>query len=121
MLTRALCHSDNCYWLPVLRFRGLPCKTNTVSNTAFRGYGGPQGMFAIETIIDVVARHLGQSRWKTCASAISTDIGRDNVTPYGMTVEDNIIERVIDDLDRTRRSEGLARQRRPRSTRRARS
>ena len=59
VLTRALCHSDNCYWLPVLRFRGLPCKTNTVSNTAFRGYGGPQGMFAIETIIDVIARHLG--------------------------------------------------------------
>ena len=44
VLTRALCHADNCYFLPNLRFRGLPCKTNTVSNTAFRGYGGPQGM-----------------------------------------------------------------------------
>ena len=100
VLTRALCHSDNCYWLPVLRFRGLPCKTNTVSNTAFRGYGGPQGMFAIETIIDVVARHLGlpleQVRKRNFYGH-----GRDNVTPYGMTVEDNIIERVIDELDHT--------------------
>ena len=59
VLTRALCHADNCYWLPHVRFRGLPCKTNTVSNTAFRGYGGPQGMLAIETIIDTIARHLG--------------------------------------------------------------
>ena len=55
VVTRALCHADNCYWLPSLRFVGLPCKTNTVSNTAFRGYGGPQGMFAIETILDIVA------------------------------------------------------------------
>ncbi len=61
VMTRALCHSDNCYWLPAVRFLGLSCKTNTVSNTAFRGYGGPQGMFGIETIIDIVARHLGVS------------------------------------------------------------
>ena len=100
VLTRALCHSDNCYWLPVLRFRGLACKTNTVSNTAFRGYGGPQGMFAIETIIDTIARHLGlpleQVRRRNFYGH-----GRDNVTPYGMTVEDNIIETVIDEFDRT--------------------
>src|SRR6202048_4486755 len=58
VLTRALCHADNCYFLPHVRLRGLPCKTNTVSNTAFRGYGGPQGMLAIETVIDVIARSL---------------------------------------------------------------
>ncbi len=100
VMTRALCHADNCYWLPVVRFRGLSCKTNTVSNTAFRGYGGPQGMFAIETIMDFVARQLGLSLedvrkrnfyGTTCS----------NVTPYGMTVEDNIVEQVIDDLDRS--------------------
>ena len=62
VLTRALCHADNCYWLPNVRFRGLPCKTNTVSNTAFRGYGGPQGMLAIETVIDAIARTLGLPR-----------------------------------------------------------
>ena len=100
VLTRALCHADNCYFLPNVRFRGLPCKTNTVSNTAFRGYGGPQGMLAIETIIEVVARRL----------ALPIDavrrrnfygVGRNDVTPYGMKVEDNIIEPVCDQLDRT--------------------
>jgi xanthine dehydrogenase large subunit len=100
VVTRALCHSDNCYWLPVLRFRGLACKTNTVSNTAFRGYGGPQGMFAIETVIDTIARHLGLSLEQVRKRNFYGH-GRDNVTPYGMTVEDNIIETVIDELDRT--------------------
>ncbi len=100
VLTRALCHADNCYWLPNVRLTGLPCMTNTVSNTAFRGYGGPQGMLAIETIIDSIARHLRQP-----VEAIrrrnyyGTD--RNNVTPYGMTVEDNIIARVADELDRS--------------------
>ena len=99
VLTRALCHADNCYFLPNLRFRGLPCKTNTVSNTAFRGYGGPQGMLAIETIIDVIARRLGLPV-HTVRRRNFYGIGRNDVTPYGMTVEDNIIERVVDELDR---------------------
>src|SRR5262249_11365903 len=88
VLTRALCHCDNCYWLPALRFRGLPCKTNTVSNTAFRGYGGPQGMFAIETILDLIARHLGLSLDEVRRRNFY-GVGRNNVTPYGMTVDDN--------------------------------
>jgi len=100
VMTRALCHADNCYWLPALRFRGLSCKTNTVSNTAFRGYGGPQGMFAIETIIDVVARHLGLSL-EDVRKRNFYGAERNNVTPYGMTLEDNIVEQVIDDLDRS--------------------
>ncbi len=100
VLTRALCHADNCYWLPVLRFRGLACKTNTVSNTAFRGYGGPQGMFAIETIVDMIARHLGKPLEEVRRRNFYGH-GRDNITPYGMTVEDNIIQTVIDELDRT--------------------
>jgi xanthine dehydrogenase large subunit len=100
VLTRALCHADNCYFLPHLRFRGLPCKTNTVSNTAFRGYGGPQGMLAIETIIEVIARRLGLPVHVVRRQNFYGS-GRNDVTPYGMTVEDNIIERVVDELDRT--------------------
>jgi xanthine dehydrogenase large subunit len=99
VLTRALCHADNCYWLPDVRLTGLACKTNTVSNTAFRGFGGPQGIFAIEAVIDQVARHLGlpldavrRRNWY--------GVGRNDVTPYGMTVEDNIIERVTGELER---------------------
>jgi xanthine dehydrogenase large subunit len=100
VLTRALCHADNCYFLPNLRFRGLPCKTNTVSNTAFRGYGGPQGMLAIETVIEQVARRLALPV-ETVRRRNFYGIGRNDVTPYGMTVEDNIIERVVDKLERT--------------------
>jgi xanthine dehydrogenase large subunit len=100
VLTRALCHADNCYFLPNLRFRGLPCKTNTVSNTAFRGYGGPQGMLAIETVIEQVARRLALPV-ETVRRRNFYGIGRNDVTPYGMTVEDNIIERVVDELERT--------------------
>ncbi len=99
VLTRALCHADNCYFLPNIRFRGLPCKTNTVSNTAFRGYGGPQGMLAIETVIERIARHLGLAI-ETVRRRNFYGIGRNDVTPYGMTVDDNIIERVVDELER---------------------
>lgn len=99
VITRALCHADNCYWLPNVRFRGLPCKTNTVSNTAFRGYGGPQGMIAIETIVDVIARRLGKTPDEIRRQNYY-GIDRNNVTPYGMTVEDNIVERMLDELDR---------------------
>ncbi len=100
VVTRALCHADNCYWLPHARFRGLSCKTNTVSNTAFRGYGGPQGMVAIETIIEIVARHL-KLPVGTVRQRNYYGIGHNDVTPYGMRVEDNIIERVVGELERT--------------------
>ena len=100
VLTRALCHVDNCYFLPNVRIRGLACKTNTVSNTAFRGYGGPQAMLAIETIIEEVARRLGLSVHAVRRRNFY-GIGRNDVTPYGMRVEDNIIERVVDELDHT--------------------
>ena len=99
VLTRALCHADNCYFFPHVRLRGLPCKTNTVSNTAFRGYGGPQAMLAIETIIEIIARRLGLPI-HTVRRRNFYGIGRNDVTPYGMKVEDNIIERVVDELDR---------------------
>ena len=100
VVTRALCHADNCYWLPHVRLRGLSCKTNTVSNTAFRGYGGPQGMLAIETIIEIVARHL-KLPVATVRQRNYYGIGRNDETPYGMRVEDNIIERVVTELERT--------------------
>lgn len=99
VLTRALCHSDNCYWLPNLRFTGYTCKTNIVSNTAFRGYGGPQGMFVIETIIEIVARHLGKLP-EDIRRRNFYGVGKNDITPYGMKVEDNLVERVIDELDR---------------------
>ena len=60
VMTRALCHFDNAYWLPDVAMHGYSGKTNTQSNTAFRGFGGPQGAIAIENILDSVARTLGK-------------------------------------------------------------
>ena len=97
VLARALCHADNCYYLPNAILRGYPCKTNTVSNTAFRGFGGPQGMLVIEVILEHIARATGRS----------LDDIRDvnyygtedrNVTPYQQTVKDNIIVPLVDEL-----------------------
>ena len=60
VMTRALCHFDNAYWLPHVALHGYCARTNTQSNTAFRGFGGPQGAIAIENILDSVARTLGR-------------------------------------------------------------
>ena len=100
VVTRTLCHADNCYWIPNLRFRGLPCKTNTVSNTAFRGYGGPQGMIAIEQIVDCIARTLGKPL-EQIRQVNFYGTERNNVTPYGMTIEDNVVGPMLEELDRT--------------------
>ena len=56
---RAMFHADNCYWLPAVEIVSRRLKTHTVSNTAFRGFGGPQGMMAIERTMDAIAAHLG--------------------------------------------------------------
>ncbi len=60
IVDRAMFHCDNCYYLPNVTIDGLRCKTHTVSNTAFRGFGGPQGMLAMEAVIDEIAYALGK-------------------------------------------------------------
>ncbi|PHH89212.1 hypothetical protein CDD83_6484 [Cordyceps sp. RAO-2017] len=59
VVERAMTHSDGCYDIPHVHVRGRICKTNTVSNTAFRGFGGPQGMFIAETYMEETADRLG--------------------------------------------------------------
>ncbi|NBS98506.1 MAG: xanthine dehydrogenase molybdopterin binding subunit, partial [Betaproteobacteria bacterium] len=59
VMTRAICHFDNAYWLPEVAIHGYLARTNVQSNTAFRGFGGPQGALAIEVILDEIARALG--------------------------------------------------------------
>ena len=59
VVDRAMFHADNCYWLPDVHIGSRRLKTNTVSNTAFRGFGGPQGMIAIERVMDAIARERG--------------------------------------------------------------
>ncbi|MCI4592581.1 xanthine dehydrogenase molybdopterin binding subunit [Sphingobium sp. BYY-5] len=90
---RAMFHADNCYWLPDVEIVSERLKTNTVSDTAFRGFGGPQGMLAIERIMDEVAAHLGHDPLEVRRINLYGP-GRD-VTPYGMTITDNIAPQII--------------------------
>jgi len=96
VMARALCHFDNAYWLPHVAMHGYCAKTQTQSNTAFRGFGGPQGALAIEMIIDSVARRLGLDpllvRQRNFYRA-----GQD-VTPYGQQIEDNLLQPLTDSL-----------------------
>jgi xanthine dehydrogenase large subunit len=95
---RALFHADNAYWYPAVRVRSEPLYTNTVSNTAFRGFGGPQGMLAAERWIEEIAYALGKDPLEVRkANFYGTD--RNNVTPYHQTVEDNVIHRVVEELE----------------------
>ena len=96
VMARALCHFDNAYWLPNVAMHGYCAKTNTQSNTAFRGFGGPQGALAIEMILDSVARRLGLDPLVVRQRNFYRD-GQD-VTPYGQKVEDNIIQPLTDRL-----------------------
>ncbi len=95
---RALFHADNCYFYPHVRLRSRPLKTNTVSNTAFRGFGGPQGMIGGERMIEEVAYALGKDPLEIRKLNFYGGEGR-NLTPYHQTVEDNIIGRIIDELE----------------------
>ena len=100
VMTRALCHFDNTYWLPNVSAHGYMGKTNTQSNTAFRGFGGPQGAIAIESIMDTVARNLGRD---------PLDVRRvnfygkteNNITPYQQPVTDNVIHELVAELEQT--------------------
>ncbi len=99
---RALFHCDNAYYWPSVHARSAPLYTNTVSNTAFRGFGGPQGIVGAERVIEEVAFAVGKDpleiRKRNFYAPIGGNGGRD-VTPYHQTVEDNIIQRVVAELE----------------------
>ena len=94
---RAMFSCDNAYFLENVRILSHRCKTNTVSNTAFRGFGGPQGMFAIEYAIEDIARQLGKDPLQIRRRNF---YGKDerNVTQYLQPVEDNVIDEIFDQL-----------------------
>ena len=97
---RALFHADNAYYLPNAVLRSHPLKTNTVSNTAFRGFGGPQGMLGGERIIEDIAYALGKDPLDI-RKANFYGIDERNVTPYHQTVTDNILERLVGELEQS--------------------
>lgn len=95
---RAMFHLDNAYYLAHVRIDSFRCKTNTQSNTAFRGFGGPQGMFVIETIMGEIARFLKIDALLVRQRNLYDRAAR-NTTPYGMVVEDNILPELISTLE----------------------
>lgn len=95
---RAMFHGDNCYYLSDVEIVSHRCKTHQPSHTAFRGFGGPQGMMLIECVIDDIARYLDKDPIDVRKVNYYGRTSR-NVTPYGMVVEDNIIEEVVGELE----------------------
>jgi xanthine dehydrogenase large subunit len=95
--TRAVCHFDNAYYLADVDIVALCCKTNTQSNTAFRGFGGPQGALVMEVLLDDIAHRL--KRDPVDVRRVNFyGIGERDVTPYGQKVADNIIAPLTDAL-----------------------
>jgi xanthine dehydrogenase large subunit len=101
---RALFHADNCYFYPDVRLVSEPLKTNTVSNTAFRGFGGPQGMVGGERLIEEIAFATGKDPLeirKLNLYGAGGRAGGRNVTPYHQTVEDSIALEIIEALEKS--------------------
>ncbi|MEQ8402684.1 MAG: xanthine dehydrogenase molybdopterin binding subunit [Roseitalea porphyridii] len=95
VITRAITHTDNAYHIPAARFVGHACKTNTVSNTAFRGFGGPQGVVTSEAMIDQIARELQlDPNHVRALNYYGPDTGE--TTPYDQPVEHNRLVEVTE-------------------------
>jgi len=94
VLDRALFHLDNAYYLPAVRLTGRIAKTNVASNTAFRGFGGPQGMLVIEEIVDRVARTLGLPPEVVRERNLYHGTGETNTTHYGADLGDNRVQKI---------------------------
>ena len=98
--TRAVCHFDNTYYLSDVDIRAACGKTNTQSNTAFRGFGGPQGAIAMEYVLDEIARNLGRDALDI-RKLNFYGVSERNVTPYGQVIVDNVIHALVDELEST--------------------
>ncbi|MFC5521062.1 xanthine dehydrogenase molybdopterin binding subunit [Polaromonas jejuensis] len=97
---RAVFHADNAYFLEDVEIASYRCKTHMQSNTAFRGFGGPQGMIVIETILGDIARQLGLDPLDVRRRNLY-GIEKRNVTHYQMKVEDNILDQLLSKLELT--------------------
>lgn len=98
VMGRALFHIDNAYYVPYLEVFGRVAKTNKTSQTAFRGFGGPQGMLLIEEVLDRVARRLGLEPETVRSRNFYYGTGETNTTHYAQLVLDNRIRRVWDEV-----------------------
>ena len=93
---RALFHADNAYYYPSVELRSHPMKTNTCSNTAFRGFGGPQGVIMAERVVEDIAYALGRDPLEIRKLNLYED---GQLTPYHQEVEDQILPRIFEELE----------------------
>jgi xanthine dehydrogenase large subunit len=91
---RTMFHCDNAYYLGDVTIVSHRCKTHTVSNTAFRGFGGPQGMFGIECVMDDIARYLGRDPLDVRRHNFY-GVGERDTTQYLQKVDDNLIHDIV--------------------------
>ncbi|MBJ2137040.1 xanthine dehydrogenase molybdopterin binding subunit [Paraglaciecola chathamensis] len=98
IVDRAMFHCDNGYYLENVNVAGHRCRTNQVSHTAYRGFGGPQGMIMAEVMMDAIARKVGKDPLTVRKLNLYGENER-NLTPYGMTVEHNLLGDLIDRLE----------------------
>ena len=98
IMERAMAHIDNAYFLPVCRIQGQVCRTNVHPHTAFRGFGGPKGVAAIESILESIAKHRGMDcldvRQRNCYQGSDR-----NLTPYGQKLENNLLPELFATLE----------------------
>ena len=97
VMGRAMTHSDNAYWIPDVEIRGTVCRTNNASNTAFRGFGGPQGVATIENILEEIAAFLKKDAFDV-RRINCYGVEENNTTPYGQVVTNNTLPRLFDEL-----------------------
>lgn len=92
---RALFHADNAYHYPAVRLVSEPWRTNTCSNTAFRGFGGPQGVLVAERIVEEVAFATGLDPLEVRRRNLYRE---GDLTPYHQPIEDVPLEAILDEL-----------------------
>jgi xanthine dehydrogenase large subunit len=110
VMARAMTHVDNAYYLPHVEIRGVVCRTNMPPNTAFRGFGGPQGVITIENVMQEIACVLKKDALEV-RRANCYGVDSRNVTPYGQVIERNTLPRLFNELpercDYARRMEAV--------------
>lgn len=94
VMERTLLHTDSCYFLPNVELTGQVCFTNIPSNTAFRGFGGPQAMAVIENILESIAEHLGLDAFDVRTRNVY-GVGERNTTPYGQLFDKNHLPEIF--------------------------
>ncbi len=100
ILERAMLHSDNSYYIPNVEINGRVCKTNLPPNTAFRGFGGPQGTVNMENIIEEIAAYLKKDSFEIRRLNVYGKEDR-NVTPYGQVIYHNVLPDILEQLAET--------------------